>query len=815
MESLLQDLRYGLRQLLKERGFSAAAILTFTLGIGATAAMFTVVSAVLLGAMPYRDPGRLVILGGTSEEKGELRPWPLSQKDFADWRERGTAFSDMSVFGALAFNLEQGSQSQRLSGELVDDGYFRLLGLEPALGRFFLPEEDSRPMEQYVVVLGYGLWQGTFGADRAILGRKIQLNGRLFQVVGVGPRGFGGLTEDVDLWVPSMLPPVPDFLTARRLRWAAGVARLKPGVSLEHAREQLGGVAAALAADFPDTNQGIGATVRPIQEFLFGRFKTGLLMLTAGSGILLLIACINVASLLLARAAARQRSLGVRVALGASRLRLVRQLLTESVLLALVGAVLGMLLAHWGSRALIVGSGIQFPSFVHVGVDWRVIAATVGLAVLSGLAFGLVPLFFSLRADLTGALARDEKVQRGRGWNRFRGAVVIAQVALVLTLSVSAGLMAKGFQKMVGEDLGFHAGDLLTLRLDPRGPKYADEGKVTRLLREEYLPRIAALPGVERVAMANPTIPTDGQVGGYVTIEDHDSGTPDGTYVTMWRSVTADYFSLLGIPIVKGRAFDRRDVDTDAVIVSRMMADQQWPGQDPLGKRLKTGFRNQPMPWLTVVGVAADVRHEAYWGDRAVVPDIYLSLGQFIRRPPLTINFLVKPKAGVSTTDLTHALHRELTTIEPELADFDAATLAERISRQTAKSRFQLTLIGLFTALALILSTIGIYGVVSYGVTEQKRDIAIRMSLGADRGRVLRMVVGRGARQALLGLLLGLAAVVVLGRYWAAMLYQTSPTDPLILGGVSLLLFLVTLVANYLPARRATIRDPMAGLRLQ
>lgn len=819
MEGLWQDLRYAMRQLLAEKGFAAAAILTFALGIGATAAMFTVVNAVLLSALPYREPGRLVMLQGTFEEDGEVKPWSVSQRDFADWRAQSKSFSSISIWGNLAFNLEQGDQSRRLEGELVNHDYLSMLGLEPALGRFFVAEEDSRPLERYVVVLGHDLWRTTFGADRGILGRKLPMNGKLYEVVGVGPRDFHGLSDKADLWVPSMLPPVRPWLEVRGRRWAAGAARLAPGVTVEQAERELAGITRILAEENPASNQGIGAQVTPFTDYWFGKLRVGLLILTVGAGILLLIACINVASLLLTRAAARQRVVALQVALGASRSRLARQLLTESMLLAILGAVLGLLLSQWATRALIAGSGLTLPSFVEIGAAPEVIAATIGLALLCGLAFGLAPLSVSLSADLSKSLTRAGQLPprglAGMGWHRFQSAVIVTQVALVLTLAVSAGLMTKGFRKLVHEDLGFRADNLLTTRIDLRGPKYVEEPAVTRMLREEYLPRIAALPGVQQVAMSNPTVPTDELVGGPITIEDHDNTTPDGMYLTMWRAVTPDYFSILGIPLLKGRAFNAQDIETHAVIVSKTLADRQWPGKDPIGRRLSLGMRGMDVPWLTVVGVVGDVRHEGFADEKAPAPDIYLSLLEMIRRPPLTVNFLVRPKPGTSIASLERAVHQELKAIEPELPPFDAAPLAERLAKQTGKARFQLTLISLFTALALVLAAIGIYGVVAYGVAQRRREIAIRLSLGADRGRILRLVVGRGALLAAIGLAVGLVAIFLLRGPLSGLLYQTSATDPWVLGGTSLVLFLITLVANYLPARRAVRQDPVAGLRLQ
>jgi len=445
------------------------------------------------------------------------------------------------------------------------------------------------------------------------------------------------------------------------------------------------------------------------------------------------------------------------------------------------------------------------------------VAAIVGLALLCGLAFGLVPILISFRSDLTQSLGREEKLQsRGKGWHRFQSAIVVAQVALALILSVNAILMAKSFKQLTSKDVGFKTNGLLTFRIDIRDPKYFADPVAAKLLREKYLPRIAAVPGVQEMAMADPTVPPDDVAGGYVTVEDHDSDTPGGMYTAIMHAVTPSYFDLLSIPILKGRGFDMQDVQTNVTVVSKNMADQFWPGKDPIGKRLKIGPRGKAeAPWLTVVGVAAPVQHSGFQKEEGVqVPDMYLSLMQFVRRP-LTANFLVRPKPGVPMEQLRKALHDEVMAIDPELPDYDMTTLESRLAKQTSKARFVVILISAFAVLALVLAAIGIYGVTSYSITQRTREIAIRMSLGAARGSILRMVVGRGAVLAAVGLVLGLVAVFLLGRLLADVLYQTSITDPLILGGTSLGLFLVTLAANYFPARRASIVDPVIGLRLQ
>ncbi len=820
METLLRDLRVGLRQLIADKGFSTAAILTLALGIGAIAAVLTVAHALLFQQLPYRDPQRLVMLEGTMEQGGQVQPSVVSHLDFDDWRQRSSVFSQMALFGSLAYNLEEGQQSQRLWGELVTAQYLSVLGLQPALGRFISADEDARPFEQYVVVLGYDLWRTAFAADTSVLGRIVHLNGKPYRVVGVGPPGFRGLGDQADLWLPSMVPPDPDFLRLRRMRWATVVARLKPGMSIPQARQQMRAVTGALAREMPVDDQGVGVAVSSLEDYWFGKLKAGLLVLTIGACTILFIACINVGSLLLTRAAARQRAYGIRIALGASRSRLARQLLTESVLLSLIGAAAGLLLGHWLLQALVAASGVRFPSFVHVSLQPGVVAVIVAVAVLCGLTFGMAPLWVSFRADVKRTLSREEGPPAGGkpalGFRRFQNAIVVAQVALALTLSVDAGLMTASFRRFIQQDLGFRPDNLLTYRIDLRGPKYVSIPTVTGLLSRVYVPRIAALPGVQQLELTDPTLPSDDLVEDYYSVEDHDSESPDGTYIGKMHAVTPGYFHLMGIPLIKGRGFDMQDTQSNVTVVSKELADRQWPGKDPLGKRLKLDQPRSGMkPWLTVVGVVGDVRYEGIQAEREPTPDIYLSLLQYIRRPPLTVNFVIRPRPGSAVPELRSALHREMMAIDPELPDYDAATMAARLARQTDKARFQVALIGAFSLLSLVLAAVGVYGVIAYGVEQRRREIAIRVSLGADRAGILRLVVGRGALVALLGVALGLAAVFACRRLLVPLLFETSIADPLILGGTCMALFLVSLFANYLPARRAAGANPMLGLRLQ
>jgi predicted permease len=818
METLWRDIRVGLRQLLKNRGFAVAAILTLTLGIGATSAMFSVVNAVLLKELPYKDPSRLVVLAGTFEEKGQVASWPISQMDFADWRRENKAFEDMSVFnpdGDLAFNLEGVEHPERVSGELVSASYFPLLGVKPAVGRFFSPEEDAKPFTDYVAVISHALWLRRFGGDPGVVGRSLQLNGRQYRVVGVAPEGFRGLADTADLWVPSQLPPIAEYLQVRRVRWVAVLARLKPGVTVARAQQEMNSITAALARQYPDMDKGMGVQVSSLKDYWFGELRYGLLILTFGALMILVIACINVANLLLARAVAEQRSYAISMALGASRKRLVRQLLTESLLLSLIGATLGLLLSQWATRALVVVSGVQFQSFIHISAGRpEVVAAIVGMAVLCGAVFGLVPMWITFKSDLTQSLTRQGKQPpKGSGRRRFQSAVVVAQVALAMILSTGAGLMAKGYQKLMGQELGFRSDRLLTYRIDLRGPKYKQDPPVVQLVHQ-YLDRLSAIPGIADLSLADPTIPTDGWSGAYITVEDRVSDAPDGTYPAMMHSVTPGYFPMIGVPILDGRNFTMQDTQTSGIIVSKAMADKYWPGQSPLNRRVKFGTRAQfERPWMTVLGVVPNTRNEGIQGIKRPAPDMYFPLLQFPLRLPLTINFLIRPREGVSVASLMPAIRREMNAVNPDLPMYDIKTMQQRLSTQTDKARFQILLVSLFSVLALILAAVGIYGVMAYNVTQGTREIAIHMSLGADRGRVLRMVVWRGALLAGLGLGIGLVAVLLLGRSLRSLLYETSATDPLILGGTCLALLFVTLLANYLPARRAARLDPVTGLR--
>jgi predicted permease len=725
VEKLWQELRSGLRQLLAHRGASAAALATIVLGIGATSAMLSVEDALLLRGVPYRDPSRLVVLSGTFTDKGQVSPWSISQMDFADWRRQSKAFEDMAVFdpdGDLTLNLDGVPRPERLTGELVSDSYFPLLGIEAERGRFFSRQEDSKPFKDYVVVLGHDLWRRRFGGDPQVVGRSVQLNGQLYRVVGVAPAGFRGLPDSTDLWIPSQLPPIPEYLNVRLVRWVTVLARLRPGVTIGQAQREMNHITAALERQYPDTNKGMGVRVKSLADFWYGDMRHGLLLLALGAFAVLVVACFDAAMLLLA-AAGRGAAAGVAAGVGAgpgaaasgmapgeARGRLRRRLLVECLLLALAGAGLGLLLSQVATRALLAGGGLALKSWVHVSaVRPEVIAVVVGLAALCGLGCAL----------LAASTSR-----------RLRSAAVVAQVAAAAVLLAGAGLKASDYRKLIHQDLGFRPDHILTYRIDIRGPKYDDVQPVRAVVRK-YVEQLPAVPGVAQLALTDPTLPTDNWAGTYISIEGHPSDAPQGTYPSMVHSVTSEFFSVLGVPLLAGRAFGAREWMPTGVVVSKATADRYWPGQSPLGKRLKNGRANTQDPWLTVLGVAADVKHEGIGAAPRPASDVYFPLTQFPLRLPLTINFLVRPQPGVAIAGLMPALRRRMQAISADLPLFDVATLQERLDRQIRKERLPVVLVGLFAALALLLAAAGLLGLRQDAAARDRRE-SVRRVVAAE-----------------------------------------------------------------------------------
>lgn len=651
---------------------AAAAFLCLVLGFAAVSAVLIVGKATLADGLPFREPSRLVLMEGTYTENGEAQAWSISQMDFADWQKENRSFEQMSVFAAeYALNLA-GSNSERLDAELVSHNYFPLLGARAEVGRFFLPAEDQVPFRDAVAVLSHDLWQRCCGGDRGIVGRTLELNGRPYKVVGVAAEGFRGISDKADLWVPSMMPPGPDAVEIRRWRWVSGIGVLKPGISLEQARQDMNRVTAGLEQRYPDMNQGMGVRLTELDAHWFGDLRADLRTVAWAAGLLLLFACATAAILLRG---------------GASSGR--------AAALTLAAAVLGLVLAAWAVHALAPESGLNLPSFVRLGPGATVVAAVLGLALLAGL--------------LIGALSR--RPAGGPGWRAFQGAVVLVLAGLALYLLVGAYKAGKEYRSLIGQDLAFRPENLLTLRIDPRGPKYKEDPPVIALVHQ-YLDRLSRLEGVETVGMGGPAIPTDYWAGGYMTAEERDNPeSPDGTWFVMMHAVSPDYFKALGVPILKGRAFSPDETGTFSAIVSQGLAERNWPGQDPIGKRFKFGVRNNTIrPWLTVRGVVPDIRQDGYQGIPRPAPDVYIPLLEFQVRLPLTLNFLIKTREGVAAESLIPAVEREIRAIAPDVPPFDPMTMAQRLDRQVQRDRLGVLVATFFALAAAVLAAAAAWG---------------------------------------------------------------------------------------------------------
>lgn len=816
--ALWRDLRFAFRLLWRNPGFTWVSLFTLTLGIAATSAVGSVANAVLFKSLPYPDPGRLVAVEQSKNEKGELLAYQISWLDFKDFQARSDVFQDLGAYSSpTSFTLLVGGEAQRVQGELATASYFRLLELRPAAGRLFLPQDDATPGVPRHVLLGHGLWRRRFGGDPGVVGQTLVVDGRGYQIVGVLPEGFQGLTDEAEIWLPITLASEvlgdPRFLERRGVRWLQVAGRLKPGRSVEQADQALDAVNAALRQEYPDSNENMVVEVKTLSEAWFGDLRFALLTLLGAALFVLLIAWATVANLLLARATARQREVAVRSSLGASWGQLTRQLLAESLLLGLLSALGGLLLAAWTTDLLVDASAVRFRSFVDIGLEPRVIGAVVALSLACAAAFGLAPAWMSVRQGVSSL--RDARSSSGTGRRRLQSSLVVAEVALAFFLLAGAGLVTKSFQRYLARDLGFQPKDLLTVRVDLKGERYADPG-IMILLARQYLERLRTLPGVASAVIESPGMPTDGSTVNSFVIEDLLSTTKDGVVPMAFHHVTPGYFAALGIPLVRGRDFTAADTPDSplAIIISQQMARRVWPDEDPLGKRMRFGKRDPNAPWFTVVGVVGDLRQEALRQDPWTGPEAYFSILQF---PPLLVprlSFLIRPE-GVPAESLASQVEAELRAVAPEVPPYDFDTMQRRLERFEARERFLMLLMTLFAAVALVLATAGLYGVLSYSVIQRARELGIRMALGAQSRDLLRLVIGRAAVLAAAGLLLGLAASLGLNRLFASLLYGVSPTDLAILSGVGALLFAVALAAASVPARRALRTDPTISFRAE
>ncbi|HEX5083789.1 MAG TPA: ABC transporter permease [Blastocatellia bacterium] len=808
MQILWQDIRYGARMLAKKPAFTLVAILTLALGVGANTAIFTVINAVLLRPLPYGDAERLVVVDTTMRrETVEVRS--TSYPDFVDWRDQNTVFERIAAYAETSFTLTGGAEPARVDGELASADYFPLLHARAAMGRTFLPEEDRAPDTHRVALIGYGLWQRRFGGNSAILGQTIQLNDGNYTVVGVMPEGFRGLSDEAEIWLPMMMVssvrPVSQ-LRQRGQRWLSTVARLKPDVTLANARTEMDAIMRRAEQAYPDSNRSRGALVTALHERFFGDLQSTLWILLGAVGCVLLVACANVANLQLQRAAGRASEMAIRQALGATRRRLIRQLLTESLLLALIGGALGVWLASWSVDLLISLSPITFPSFVKPSIDGRALGFSLLISMLTGSMSGLAPALQAARPALNETLkAGRRSASAGLGSSRLLGSLVVAEIALALTLLIGAGLMIRSLQRLQDVDPGFDAESLVTMRVGLPSQRYPQDRIIafSRILRE----RLQPLPGAQSVAMAS-DLPLSGRVSaGPIELEGRQD-TPAGGEFRMYRHrVTPGFFSTLGVPFVKGRDFTDGDnaQAPGVVIISESMARRYWPNEDPIGKRLRDSG-----PWLSIVGVVADVKYRGLPHNPDADPDVYFPLPQ---RPDG--NLFLAIRADGDPNGLVGAVRGVLRELDSDLPAYNVMTMSERIADQTTRSLFSAWLLSVFGALALILAAVGIYSVMAYAVEQRSREIGVRIALGARAADVLKMVVGQGMRLALAGVALGLGASLALTQLMKRLLFGVTAADPLTYGALALLLTLVALLACWIPARRATKVDPMVALRCE
>jgi putative ABC transport system permease protein len=813
MRTLTQDLKYGLRMLARAPGFTAAAVLTLALGIGANTAIFSVVDAVLLKPLPYKDTDRLVMVWEQNPERGWYRNI-ISAANFLDWRKQNDVFTQMaSLDPERAFNLTGTGNPEEVWGERVTTNLFTLLGVRPFMGRDFLPEED-KPGGGRAVILSHGLWERRYGGDANLIGKQISLNNESYTVVGVMPSGFYfppfWRVWAGELWVPGLDLSNP----VRTMHEYIAVARLKPGVSLAKAQAEMDTIAQRIVQQAPD-DKGWGVGLVGLREQAVGETRRPLLVLFGAVGFVLLIACANVANLMLARSAARDREVAIRTALGAERGRLIGQFLTESMLLALLGGTLGLLVAPWVVRVLAAVSGSSAlglwgnADLADVTVNGGVLAFTMIVTLATGIIAGLAPALGTSRPDLNRSLKEGGRsASEGVHRHRLRSLLVVSEFALALILLAGAGLMIRTLILLGRVDLGFDPHNVLTMRIPLLGPRYKDQRTQAEFFTE-LLARVKTLPGVQWASVTR-GLPVEGWEGwGFVT-EDNPSLPPDETPDANYQVVAPDYFRAMGIPLREGRFFTDYDTHQSppVVIVNEELARKQWPGQDPIGKRLRV---NDPgKPWLTVVGVAGNVRTE--WPAPEFRMEFYLPYTQY----PWDLaprHFIVR--ATSNPTALAAAIQREVVALEKDQPVSDLRTLEHVAGEAVGPQRFAVILLGAFAALALALASVGIYGVMAYSVSQRTHEIGIRMVLGARRGNVLSMVVRQALALALVGAGVGLVGALGLTRLLSSLLYSVRPTDPLTLALVTLVLVGVSAFASYIPARRATKVSPTEALRYE
>jgi putative ABC transport system permease protein len=821
MNTLFQDLRYGARMLFKNPGITFVVILALALGIGANTAIFSVVDAVLLRPLPYPESDRLVLLNETSKAMDEIS---VSYPNFTDWRNQNHVFENIGVYNRSSYNLTGVGDAERIVTGQVSADLFAALRANPAMGRLFTNDED-KPGGTPVVLLSHPLWQRRFAGQANILNQQLMLNNKSYTVIGIMPEGFQFPTR-VEMWVPvGQLSGEASWQSRGNHPGLYGVARLKPGVTFAQAKAEMDTIGANLEKQYQDSNAGNGIGLHPLLEVFVGDVRRPLWVLFAAVAFVLLIACANIANLLLARAQSRQKEMAIRSAMGAGRWRIARQLLTESVLLALIGGTLGMLVAQWGIKLILYISPDALPRSKEIGLDWRVLAFTIGLSFVTGLLFGLVPALQAGVVDVHETLKETGRGTSGKHW--LRSSLVVVEVATTLVLLVGAGLMIRSFYRLQKVNPGFSYDHLTSFTVALPQKKYA-ESEQREQFYNRLLENLRGLPGVEATAAASGLpLGNNGWQTSFV-IDGRPRPPRDQTPLMEACLVTPDYFKAMNIPVKSGRVFDSHDdrswiaskdlskLDDDekfiaplnSIVIDEEFARRYWPGEEAVGKRIAMGSEKDPR-FLTVLGVVGRVKMEGLGTDSKRVQGYF----PFAQIPSGGMTVILK--AAGDPNQLIAAVRQQVKAIDPDQPIYSVRTMDDIRSESVAPERLNLTLLSIFAGLALVLAVVGIYGVMSYTVTQRTHEIGIRMAIGAQPRDVFRMVIGQGMMLAFVGVVCGLIGAFGLTRLMASMLFGVEPTDPLTFAAIAVLLTGVALVACYVPGRRATKVDPVVSLRYE
>lgn len=803
METFIQDLRFGLRQLIKNPIFTFIAVLTLALGIGANTAVFSVINGILFKTLPYQDPDRITFVWSSNTKAGfpQVSVIPIN---YVNWEKNNKSFEYIAARRNANFNLVEGEEPERILGETVSYNYFNVMGVKPVMGRFILPEED-KPGGEKVVVLREGYWQNRFAGNTNIIGRKLTINNQPFTVIGIAPNDH---RTNVDLWVPLALEPEKEI---RGMHNIQVLARLRPGVAISSAQAEMDTLAEQdIKQDF-EINSGWSIKLVPMYEMIVQQIRPTLWILFGSVGFVLLIACANVVNLLLVRSVAREREIAIRIALGASKIRLIRQFLTESVLLSLIGGLLGLLIAQWGTSGLVALATNTIPRAQEIGIDKGVLIFTLAISCGVGIILGLIAAMQKMNLNLNEILkdhgTNSSSSSRSR---RIHSVLVVSELALALVLLVGAGLLIRSFLQLQRVNPGFNPDNVLTMQMAIPGAKYPKEEQQAAFFKN-LTQQVSQIPGVESVAI-NTNMPLSGGSPRILFTVEGKPLPPSEAPTANIRWISPDYFKVMSIPLLQGRYFsDQDDAKMPRVaIINKNMANAMFPGEDPIGKRVSLGAPdgNEEVVWIQIVGVVGDVKFSSLSDEYGM--EMYWA---FAQEPKLFATLTVKTK--VDPTSITSAIRKELLLLDRSQPVFNTKTLNEVVAASLSQARFTMILLAIFAVIALLLSTVGIYGVISYSVSQRTQEIGIRMALGADDSAVLGMILKQTAKLIVIGLGIGLIGAFLLTRVIEGMLFGVSATDPLTFTGISLLLGTVALIAGFIPARRATKVDPMIALRCQ